>query len=104
MTGNKYGARRTWSMLVQREFASKAEARRAEDLYMEERAGVISNLRFQVPFVLNKNPKISITIDFQYEKDGRTFWEDTKGVMTRDFRTKLAWLKQLRDIEVTIVP
>lgn len=100
---NKYHARRTWSALVQREFASKAECLHGEDLWMQERAGVISQLRFQVLFVLSVKPKVTITIDFQYDKDGHTFLEDTKGVLTRDFRTKLAWLRQLRGIEVKLI-
>lgn len=72
-------------------------------MFMEQRAGLISNLRFQVPFTLSTKPKVTITIDFQYDKGERTFWEDTKGILTRDFRTKLAWLRQLRGIEVKLL-
>ena len=109
---NKYHAVNTWSELTQRVFDSKAEARRGEELALLERGGVISDLQYQVKFVLCDKPKVTITIDFAYVEDG-TFgeyeipvkvrkYEDTKGVLTRDFRTKLAWLEQLHGIRVTL--
>lgn len=104
MSNNKYGARRTWSALCGRWFASKAEAVRGEGLALLEKAGAISDLRFQVLFVLCQDPKITITIDFSYfdEKGGEGIYEDVKGVLTRDFRTKLAWLKQRHGILVQL--
>ena len=101
---NKYGARRTWSAFVQREFDSKAEARRAEDLFMEERAGIISQLRFQEPvWKLSIKPLITYRPDFWYIRDGNETYEDCKGVLTREHRVKLAWLKEKFGIEVTII-
>jgi len=108
--GNKYGARRTWSELCQREFASKAEATRGEELALLEKAGAISDLEYQHPFVLCKDPKITITVDFSYRDKpfggpflrARTY-EDVKGVLTRDFRTKMAWLKEKYGIDVELV-
>ena len=104
---NKYGARRTWSELCQREFASIKECRRAEELTLLEKAGEIVNLRFQVPFVLSVKPKITITIDFAYQEMTNIHapnitYEDSKGVLTRDTRTKLAWLKEKYSIDVLI--
>ena len=91
---NKYGAKRTWSRLCDRWFASKAECLRGEELHLLQRAGKISGLEYQVRFSLSKKPRITITIDFRYIKDGQVILEDTKGVLTRDFRTKMSWLKE----------
>jgi len=100
---NKYHARRTWSGLCQRTFDSKAEASRGEELALLEKAGTISDLRYQVPFTLSKSPKITITIDFSYlDEDGKRIFEDTKGILTRDSRTKLAWLEQSQGIKVIL--
>lgn len=98
----KYGARRTYSELCDRVFASKLEARRGEELRLLEMAGEISDLRYQVGFVLSYKPKVTITIDFAYKENGIQKYEDTKGVLTRDFRTKMCWLKQLHDIDVLL--
>ena len=104
---NKYGAVRTFSQLCEREFASKAECRRGEELCLLEKAGEIRDLRFQIRFLLNEKPRITITIDFDYWEMGDKGWkrtlEDTKGVLTRDTRTKLAWLKDklMMDVKLT---
>ena len=100
---NKYGAKRTYSALCDREFASKWEARRGEELELLQRAGEISNLRYQVPFKLCLKPKITVTIDFCYYEDGRTIYEDAKGMLTRDSRTKYAWLKEKYGVEVKLI-
>ncbi|GAG05441.1 unnamed protein product, partial [marine sediment metagenome] len=68
-----------------------------------EIAGEIEDLVYQHTFPLCKKPKITITIDFIYTENGVRVYEDTKGVLTRDFRTKLAWLKQLHGIEVELI-
>ena len=98
----KYHSQRTWSELCQREFDSKAEARRGEELYLLEKAGEISNLRYQIPFKLCATPKVTITIDFAYLLNGKRIFEDTKGMLTRDSRTKLAWLKEKYNISVLL--
>jgi len=105
---NKYHAKRTWSILCQREFDSRAEAQRGEELFLMQKAGEISQLEFQHKFVLSEKPRISITIDFRYVNhfdEGTHYWvyEDVKGVMTRDFRTKLAWLQEKHGISVNII-
>lgn len=99
---NKYGAKRTYSQLCERWFASKMECVRGEDLKALELYGVISDLKYQVRFVLNEKPRISIAIDFAYTADGKVIYEDTKGVLTRDFRTKLAWLKEKYNVDVIL--
>jgi len=52
--------------------------------------------------VLSEKPRVSITIDFDYFENGKRKFEDSKGVLTRDFRTKLAWLKTHHGIEVIL--
>lgn len=99
---NKYKAIRTWSEMAQRVFDSKAEARRAEELMMLEKAGKITGLTFQVPFLLCSEPKIEVTIDFAYKQDGEQILEDYKGVLTRDSRTKYAWMRAKYGYEVRI--
>jgi hypothetical protein len=89
--------------LAQRWFDSKAEARRGEELVLLQKAGEIAGLQFQVPFVLNEKPRVTITIDFAYFIPNEAMvYEDCKGVMTRDFRTKLAWLKAKYGLDVRI--
>ena len=106
---NKYHAVKTYSELCGRMFDSKAEARRGEELALLEKAGIISALMYQVVFPLYKTPKITITIDFSYVSIGERYpspfrhYEDVKGVLTRDFRTKLAWLKEKYSIEVKLI-
>ena len=102
---NKYGAKRTYSELCQRTFASKAECIRGEELRMQELAGEITQLKYQPKFALCKDPKISITLDFEYidRRTDEIIREDVKGVLTRDSRTKLAWLKQLHGIDVKLI-
>ncbi len=99
---NKYHAVRTYSELCNRTFASKGESRRAEELALLERGGVISDLKYQVRYVLSNKPKVSITIDFVYNENGTEVHEDYKGVLTRDFRTKLAWLEMSEGIQVRL--
>lgn len=102
MNFQKYGSKRTFSSLCQRWFDSKAECFRGENLCLQEKAGGISNLQYQVPFTLNKKPKVTITIDFVYDKDDKTIYEDVKGLETREFRVKRLWLKQLHGIDVEL--
>ena len=101
--GSKYHSIRTWSELCQRQFDSKAECVRGEELALLARVGEISDLRYQVKFILSNVPKKrTITIDFSYIEDGIRKFEDFKGYMTRDFQTKLLWLKQLLGIDVIL--
>ena len=98
----KYNAKRTYSELCQRWFDSMAEARVAEELRLLELGREIYGLKYQVKFVLSEKPKVTIAIDFSYIEDKRRVYEDVKGVLTRDFRTKLAWLKDKYGIDVRL--
>ncbi len=99
---NKYHAKRTYSKLCHRFFHSKGEAERGEELRLLEMAGKIQDLRFQVKFTLCDKPKVTIAIDFSYMDDGVRIFEDFKGVLTRDFRTKLAWLQTKKGMIVIL--
>lgn len=100
---SKYRAIRADSELCGRTFASKAEARRGEELKLLEQGGVIKELEYQVSFLLCRKPSIKIKVDFAYKLDGRIFYEDVKGMMTREARVKLAWLDQSQGVKVDIV-
>lgn len=74
-------------------FASKAEARRYQELKLLERAGKISGLKLQPRYPLNAEDGTKIATyvaDFEYvsEFNGRTYTEDVKGVETAAFRLK----------------
>lgn len=100
---NKYGAQRTGT------HASKKEHDRAARLRLWQRAGLISDLREQVPFTLippqygecgtdlkGKPVKVLLeracryVADFVYidTETGRTVVEDTKGFRTREYIIK----------------
>lgn len=77
-------------------FDSVLEANRYQELKLLQRAKQISNLRLQVPFLLQegfkKNGKtyqaIKYIADFVYEENGQTIVEDTKGMKTETFKIK----------------
>ena len=92
---NKYHAQKTEVNGVT--FDSKKESRQWKELCMLEASGGISNLRRQVAFELQ--PKytnnqgehikaITYVADFVYEKDGKTYVQDSKGVKTDVFKLK----------------
>lgn len=71
---------------------SRKESRREKELILMEKAGEISDLQCQVPFVLipaqkKKNGKMERSCkylaDFVYMKDGQRIVEDTKSVFTK---------------------
>ena len=99
---NKYSAKKTYSELCGRMFDSKAEARRGEELELLQKAGEISDLQYQVQFLLCQKPNIKIKVDFAYKENGVVAYEDTKGVLTREFRVKMAWLEQSQGIKVIL--
>lgn len=77
-------------------FDSVRESQRYKELKLLQRAKQISNLRLQVPFLLQegfkKNGKtyreINYIADFVYEENGQTVVEDTKGMKTETFKIK----------------
>jgi hypothetical protein len=89
---SKYGAQKSGG------YDSKKEHRRADALKLMQRAGLISNLREQVKFVLIPTQRdadgnllekeCSYRADFVYDKDGKTIVEDTKGMRTPEYIIK----------------
>ena len=77
-------------------FESNLEAERYRQLKLLQRAKQISNLRLQVPFLLQESfkkngkthRKIEYIADFVYEENGQTVVEDTKGMKTETFKIK----------------
>lgn len=77
-------------------FASKAEARRYQELSLMEKAGVIRDLRLQPEYELipkfkkgNKTyRKTAYIADFEYKENGRTVVEDVKGFATDVYKLK----------------
>lgn len=102
--GNKYGAKRTSG------HASQKEHERANELKLMQRAGLISNLREQVKFVLiptQRDPQgnllekeCSYYADFVYDKDGVTVVEDTKGFRTKEYRLKRKLMLHVHGISI----
>lgn len=93
-------------------FDSALEAKRYRQLVLLQRAGEISNLRLQVPFLLQdsfrKNNKtyrkIEYIADFVYEENGQTIVEDTKGMKTDVFKIKQKLFEnKYRDLTIKIV-
>lgn len=88
-------------------FASKKEARRHSYLVLLERAGEIKNLVRQprYPLTVNGLHVCTYIADAEYEevKSGRTVTEDTKGVLTAEFKIKAKLFHALYGREVQIV-
>lgn len=78
---NKFGARKV--EIDGEKFDSKKEAKRWQELKILERAGHISNLKRQWPYVLipsnDKYKAIIYIADFEYDINGDKIVEDVKG-------------------------
>ena len=91
---NKY--KNTKIVIDNIKFDSVLEANRYQELKLLQRAKQISNLRLQVPFLLQEgfkkngktHRKIEYIADFVYEENGQTIVEDTKGMKTETFKIK----------------
>ena len=83
-------------------FASKAEARRYQELRMLERAGKIAHLRLQPRYDLHVNgQKIGTYVgDFEYHACDEIVTEDVKGMLTPMYRWKKKHLKAEWGIEI----
>ena len=65
-------------------------------------AGEIRDLQFHQKFVLSQSPKVTIEVDFVYEQDGKTIYEDYKGREVPEYRVKRIWLKQQQGIDIIL--
>jgi hypothetical protein len=85
-------------------YDSKREAKRAAELQMLERMGIIRNLREQVRYLLipkqTGERSLSYVADFVYECDGLTVVEDAKGVHTRAYIIKRKLMLFVHGIKV----
>lgn len=107
---NKFGAKKIEVAGIM--FDSRAEARRYGQLIILERAGHISGLTRQVPFVLapsvkfegekRAKPAMKFTADFVYSEGGKIIVEDVKGCMTRDFTMRRHLMKSVHNIDVKV--
>lgn len=93
--GNKYHAKKTEINGVR--YDSKHEAKDGQKLEQLASMGVITNLQRQVRFVLQEGYKnnqgktirpISYVADFVYERDGKKYVQDSKGVRTEVYKIK----------------
>ena len=88
--------------------ASKAENRRAQELQVLERAGIISELREQVRYELipaqEGERAVTYVADFVYkDAEGKLVVEDTKGFRTPVFilkRKLMQWRHGIRVVEI----
>lgn len=103
---NKFHAQRSGG------YASRKEHRRANELRLMQRAGLIANLREQVSYELipaqrGADGKIveyacSYVADFVYtDEHGNTIVEDTKGVRTKEYIIKRKLMLHVHGISIT---
>lgn len=101
---SKYGAKKSGG------YDSRKEHRRADQLKLMQRAGLISNLSEQVTYVLIPTQRDSdgkllerecaYVADFVYDKDGVTVVEDTKGFRTPEYRIKRKLMLYIHGIRI----
>lgn len=103
---NKYHAEKSGG------YASRKEHRRANELRLMQRAGIISNLREQVSYELIPTQRgadgkvieksCSYIADFVYnDQHGNTIVEDTKGMRTGVYRIKRKLMLHVHGIRIT---
>ena len=90
------------------EFDSKKEAKRYQELLLMQRAGIITDLKRQVPYVLvpafNLNKKryraMTYIADFVYKENGKEVVEDAKGFRTEVYKIKKKLMAYLYQIDI----
>lgn len=100
MRRNKYNARKTTVDGIV--FASAKEARHYANLRILERAGKISALELQKPFVITVNGKCIATYkaDFVYWECGNRVILDVKGFRTPVYRLKKRLVEALYNVVI----
>ncbi len=100
---SKFGNKRT--LVGDKSFMSKGEAKRYEVLVQREQEGLIRDLKTQVSFPLVVNDvKIARYIaDFTYEDATGYVVEDFKGVLTDVFKLKQKLMSACHSIAIKIV-
>ena len=107
---NKYGAKKV--EVNGEKFDSKLEHSRWCGLLVAEKAGLISELKRQVPFILAPSvkfydekralPAMKYIADFTYVENGILVVEDAKGVQTPDFRIKRRLMITVHGIQIRL--
>lgn len=90
------------------EFDSKKEAKRYQELKLMQRAGIITDLKMQVPYTLipafnlgKKRYRCMIYLaDFVYKENGKEVVEDTKGFRTDVYKIKKKLMAYIYQIEI----
>lgn len=108
---NKYNAKRI--SLSGKKCDSLAESRRLSELSRQQRLGLITDLKRQVPFELipaqyDENGKlleraVTYKADFTYCKGGELVVEDVKGVKTKDYiikRKLMLYVHKIKLVEI----
>lgn len=100
MAMSKYNATRT--QCDGYKFASKREASRYMELKLMERAGIISDLRLQVPFdiTINGFHVCTYIADATYVEKGKPVVEDTKGMLTPVYKLKRRLMRAVHNVEI----
>ena len=86
-------------------YHSKREKRRAIELELLLKAGKISDLKYQIPYILlpsftfnkKKHREIKYIADFVYQVGKKTIIEDCKGFKTETYRIKKKLLLNMLD-------
>ena len=86
-------------------YHSKREKRRAIELELLVKAGKITDLRYQIPYILlpsftfnkKKHREIKYIADFTYFQDGKIIIEDCKGFKTEPYKIKKKLLLNMLD-------
>jgi Protein of unknown function (DUF1064) len=104
--GNKYRAVKT--TVDGRKFDSKAEAKRGAELELLQRAGAISNLKYQVRYKFHHNGTDlgSYIADFVYDDARGVVVEDVKSEMTAKlpmFKMKERMMRAFHGIVIKVV-
>lgn len=95
-------------------FDSKREAEYWHQLCLQQRAGLVFDLRRQVAFELapgvkfagakRAQPALRLIVDFAYrDRHGQQVLEDVKGVLTTAFTIKRHLLKAVHGLEVRVI-
>jgi len=89
-------------------YSSKKEAKRADELRLMERAGLVVGIREQVVYTLapsvivhgRKRPPLRYIADFVYLENGEEVCEDVKGIITPVYRIKRHLMKSVHGIDI----
>lgn len=87
-------------------FDSKLEAKRYGELKLLERSGEIEAFELQVkyPLIVNGVKICTYICDFLVKyPNGKWVIEDTKGVLTPDFKLKMKLMKAIHGIDISLV-